>query len=64
MTGLIYSQKIRSALMSPVCLAEYECKARGAGRMAYPSVVAGGQDSCTIHYLRNNKVSSPLASSQ
>ena len=23
--------------------------------MAYPSVVAGGKDSCTIHYLRNNK---------
>ena len=25
--------------------------------MAYPSVVAGGTDSCTIHYLRNNKAS-------
>lgn len=36
--------------------AEFECKARGAARMAYPSVVAGGTDSCTIHYLRNNKV--------
>lgn len=23
--------------------------------MAYPSVVAGGRDSCTIHYLENNK---------
>ena len=36
--------------------AEFECKAKGAARMAYPSVVAGGTDSCTIHYLRNNKV--------
>ena len=41
--------------MTSCALAEYECKARGAGRMAYPSVVAGGKDSCTIHYLRNNK---------
>lgn len=36
--------------------AEYECKARGAQRLAYPVVVAGGVDSCTIHYLQNNKV--------
>ncbi|KAK9908284.1 hypothetical protein WJX75_005446 [Coccomyxa subellipsoidea] len=34
---------------------EYECKARGAQRLAYPVVVAGGVDSCTIHYLQNNK---------
>ena len=24
--------------------------------MAYPSVVAGGADACTIHYSRNDKV--------
>jgi hypothetical protein len=35
---------------------EHECRANGAQRMAYPSVVAGGADACTIHYLRNDKV--------
>ena len=34
---------------------EYECRKRGAQRMAYPPVVAGGADACTIHYLRNDK---------
>jgi len=34
---------------------EYECRNRGAQRMAYPPVVAGGADACTIHYLRNDK---------
>lgn len=38
------------------CFAEYECKAGAAQRLAYPVVVAGGADSCTIHYLQNNKV--------
>lgn len=32
------------------------CKAGGAQRMAYPPVVAGGADACTIHYSRNDKV--------
>ena len=36
--------------------AEYSCKAAGADRMAYPPVVAGGTDACTIHYGRNDKV--------
>jgi Xaa-Pro aminopeptidase len=27
----------------------------GAQRMAYPPVVAGGPDACTIHYSRNDK---------
>jgi Xaa-Pro aminopeptidase len=36
--------------------AEYECKVRGAQRLAYPVVVAGGPDACTIHYLKNDKV--------
>jgi len=34
---------------------EYECKVRGAARMAYPQVVASGRDACTIHYGRNDK---------
>ncbi|GAB4823335.1 hypothetical protein N2152v2_010381 [Parachlorella kessleri] len=34
---------------------EYGCKAAGAQRMAYPPVVAGGADACTIHYSRNDK---------
>ncbi|KDD75418.1 M24 metallopeptidase, partial [Helicosporidium sp. ATCC 50920] len=32
-----------------------ECLARGSTRLAYPSVVAGGADACTIHYSRNDK---------
>jgi len=35
---------------------EYECKVNGAQRVAYPPVVAGGADACTIHYLRNDKM--------
>jgi Xaa-Pro aminopeptidase len=31
------------------------CRAAGAQRMAYPPVVAGGADACTIHYSRNDK---------
>lgn len=31
-------------------LFEYECKKKGAQRMAYPPVVAGGADALTIHY--------------
>lgn len=34
---------------------EFGCKAAGAQRMAYPPVVAGGADACTIHYSRNDK---------
>ncbi|EFN53170.1 hypothetical protein CHLNCDRAFT_136970 [Chlorella variabilis] len=34
---------------------EHGCKAGGAQRMAYPPVVAGGPDACTIHYSRNDK---------
>lgn len=34
---------------------EYECKLAGASRNAYPPVVAGGPDACTIHYSRNDK---------
>ncbi|GLC43480.1 hypothetical protein PLESTB_001561700 [Pleodorina starrii] len=35
---------------------EYDVKSAGAQRLAYPSVVAGGPDACTIHYGRNDKV--------
>lgn len=35
---------------------EHGCRAAGAQRMAYPPVVAGGADACTIHYSRNDKV--------
>ncbi|GFR48221.1 hypothetical protein Agub_g10081 [Astrephomene gubernaculifera] len=34
---------------------EFCVKAAGAQRLAYPSVVAGGSDACTIHYLRADK---------
>lgn len=36
-------------------LFEWECRKRGAQRMAYPPVVASGADSCIIHYSRNDK---------
>ncbi|GIL55550.1 hypothetical protein Vafri_11107 [Volvox africanus] len=35
---------------------EYGIKSAGAQRLAYPTVVAGGADACTIHYGRNDKV--------
>jgi Xaa-Pro aminopeptidase len=31
----------------------------GAQRMAYPPVVAGGPDACTVHYSRNDKAVAP-----
>jgi len=36
-------------------LFEWKCKEAGAQRMAYPPVVAGAADACTIHYHRNDK---------
>lgn len=33
---------------------EYRCRLAGAQRMAYPPVVAGGANACTIHYSRND----------
>lgn len=41
-------------------LFEYRCRAGGAARMAYPPVVAGGADACTIHYSRNDKARAGL----
>jgi len=35
---------------------EYQCRLGGAQRLAYPAVVAGGSDACTIHYIRNDKM--------
>ncbi|GAQ92241.1 Putative Xaa-Pro aminopeptidase [Klebsormidium nitens] len=34
---------------------EYECKRRGAQRMAYPPVVGAGRNGCCIHYSRHDK---------
>ncbi|KAI5057227.1 hypothetical protein GOP47_0027242 [Adiantum capillus-veneris] len=34
---------------------EYECKVRGAQRMAFPPVVAGGANATVIHYSRNDQ---------
>ena len=46
-------------MSGPFCgvSAEHRCKMAGAQRMSFPSVVAGGPDSCIVHYLRNDKVS-------
>lgn len=33
---------------------EYECKRRGATRMAFPSVVASGANATILHYMRND----------
>lgn len=40
---------------SMAALFEYKCKTAGAQRMAYPPVVAGGANACTIHYSRNDR---------
>ena len=40
-------------------LFEYQCRTRGAQRMAYPPVVASGSDATTIHYSRNDKILAP-----
>jgi Xaa-Pro aminopeptidase len=37
-------------------LFEFTCKTAGAQRMAYPPVVAGGVNACTIHYSRNDRL--------
>ena len=34
---------------------EFECRARGADILAYPPVVAGGNRSNTLHYVKNNQ---------
>ncbi|CAN8074966.1 unnamed protein product [Agarophyton chilense] len=37
---------------------EYNCKARGPYRMAFPSVVASGFNSTVLHYMANNNIAS------
>ncbi|XP_069087243.1 xaa-Pro aminopeptidase 3 isoform X2 [Pleurodeles waltl] len=34
---------------------DFECRARGADILAYPPVVAGGNRSNTLHYVKNNQ---------
>lgn len=34
---------------------EYSCKRRGADRMAFPSVVAGGANGTVLHYMANSQ---------
>ena len=38
---------------------ELEVKLEGAERLAYPCVVAGGQNATTLHYMHNNAVLRP-----
>lgn len=38
---------------------EYETKRRGAGRLAYPCVVASGERAVILHYMHNNAVLVP-----
>ena len=33
---------------------EFECRSRGAERLAYPCVVAGGANATTLHYMHND----------
>ena len=35
---------------------EFECKSRGAKRLSYPCVVAGGINANTLHYIDNDDV--------
>ncbi|XP_074865753.1 xaa-Pro aminopeptidase 3 isoform X3 [Carettochelys insculpta] len=35
---------------------DFECRARGADILAYPPVVAGGNRSNTLHYVKNNQL--------
>ena len=33
---------------------EFECRVAGAERLAYPSVVAGGENATVLHYMHND----------
>ena len=33
---------------------EFECRVGGAERLAYPSVVAGGENATVLHYMHND----------
>jgi Xaa-Pro aminopeptidase len=43
---------------------EHHCKMLGAEGIAYTPIVASGPDACTIHYSRNDKVSSRMHAPQ
>jgi Xaa-Pro aminopeptidase len=34
----------------------HECEMRGAGALAYPSIVGGGNNACVLHYVENSRV--------
>ncbi|XP_075429994.1 xaa-Pro aminopeptidase 3 isoform X2 [Ascaphus truei] len=59
-----FIQTMRSSI-SPVDEAfiyakfDFECRARGADILAYPPVVAGGNRSNTLHYVKNNQIVRP-----
>ncbi|XP_053324608.1 xaa-Pro aminopeptidase 3 isoform X2 [Spea bombifrons] len=38
---------------------DFECRSRGASILAYPPVVAGGNRSNTLHYVKNNQIIQP-----
>lgn len=57
-----YGNENGAAAVSERALAaafEHEAKRRGADRLAYPPVVAGGPRACTIHYSRNDRLLRP-----
>lgn len=33
----------------------YECYRKGCRAMAYPPIIAGGENACTLHYIKNDK---------
>jgi len=35
---------------------QYQCKLLGARELAYPSIVASGNNACTLHYTKNDKI--------
>ncbi|XP_051158781.1 xaa-Pro aminopeptidase 3-like isoform X2 [Leptopilina boulardi] len=37
-------------------IVDYESRMNGAEFLAYPPVVAGGKNACTIHYITNNQI--------
>ena len=49
-------QSYLSSCLALVFQFEFECRARGADILAYPPVVAGGNRSNTLHYVKNNQL--------
>lgn len=48
-SGLFQNERVIESQM------EWECKRRGADRLAYIPVVANGRRALTIHYIKNNQ---------